>query len=151
VAATAPPAPEIRVVLDPQKVFFGKMSSQMLPAVRRTLAEIGEFLSDHSSLWGEAVVAGHADRRGRFEYNLKLSRERARAVSDALQMGGTQGSKLRVEAYSFLRPADPGTGPVAWAKNRRVEIVIRDVKDETLLRKKIESLAKYRAESEGKQ
>ncbi|HUP56716.1 MAG TPA: hypothetical protein VM598_04635, partial [Bdellovibrionota bacterium] len=75
--AATPEQREVRVVLDPQKVFFRKMSAGLKPEIFLLLTEVGGYLAADSAAWEEAEISGHADRRGRFEYNLRLSRERA--------------------------------------------------------------------------
>jgi peptidoglycan-associated lipoprotein len=130
----------IRLVLDPQVVFFGTNSSKLREPILESLGQIGDYLSSNPGQWGRVEVTGHADRRGSYQYNLKLSKKRAESVKTALVSGDSLGERVRVEGYSYSKPEDPGNNPAAWAKNRRVEVVFYDVRDPEPLLKLIREL-----------
>lgn len=132
---------ELRIVLDPQKVFFGTASTTLKPRVRNVLGQIGAYLAEHPADWREVDINGHADRRGSFSYNLKLSRERAESVREILGETAESRRKMKARGFSYLRPLDPEQKPEAWARNRRVEIIFRDVKHPDFLRRKIKELS----------
>jgi peptidoglycan-associated lipoprotein len=69
-------------------------------------------------------VEGHADERGTREYNLALGERRANAVAQYLVANGIAKSRLETISYGKERPADAGHDESAWAKNRRVELVL---------------------------
>ena len=71
---------------------------------------------------GSAVIEGHTDERGSYEYNLALGERRAVAVRRYLYNLGVPVSQLSVVSYGEARPAVSGTGEAAWALNRRAEI-----------------------------
>lgn len=119
----------LRLVLDPQKVFFSTDSSQLKPGVKTVLADVGNYLATHPDQWSAIDVSGHADQRGRYKYNLKLSRARAGSVARAISQGGLAAAKTNIEAHSFTKPIDAANTPQAWAKNRRVELIIKNVAD----------------------
>jgi len=124
-----PEAPTVRVVLDPQKVFFATNSAQIKPDVLNVLKEVGDYLNDHPEVFKSVEIAGHADQRGRFDYNMKLSQKRATSVRDALMSGGIASSRMKTEAYSFTQPMIPKNNPQAWSLNRRVELIFKDVQN----------------------
>lgn len=132
---------ELRIVLDPQKVFFGTASSTLKPQVKNVLEQIGAYLAAHPGDWREVDINGHADRRGSFRYNLKLSRKRADSVREVLAEDGASPRKLKSRGFSYLKPLDPGANPQAWARNRRVEIIFHDVKHPDFIRQKIRELS----------
>lgn len=69
-------------------------------------------------------VEGHTDQQGTDEYNLDLSRRRARAVAQWLvQNGGVDAKLLETEGYGRSRPIVSGA-KADLAQNRRVEFVI---------------------------
>lgn len=68
------------------------------------------------------MLEGHTDERGGREYNLALGQKRADAVQRALLLLGVQASQLEAVSLGEERPADPGSGEAAWARNRRVEM-----------------------------
>jgi pilus biogenesis lipoprotein CpaD len=72
-----------------------------------------------------AVVSGHADERASDAYNLALSERRARHVADLLRAHGLERVEVSPRAHGEGRPVDPGRGEPAWARNRRVEILVR--------------------------
>lgn len=71
---------------------------------------------------GVVNVSGHADARGTTDYNVALSYRRALSVRDFLVEAGVPQGRLPVTSFGEEKPADPGSGPQAWAKNRRVEL-----------------------------
>ncbi|RVQ65515.1 OmpA family protein [Croceicoccus ponticola] len=68
------------------------------------------------------AIAGHSDAVGDAAVNLKLSRERAAAVRDALVTRGLPFDTIRVEGYGSARPVD-GLDPADPA-NRRIEFSV---------------------------
>ncbi|MEW6752812.1 MAG: peptidoglycan-associated lipoprotein Pal [Candidatus Latescibacterota bacterium] len=69
------------------------------------------------------TLEGHCDERGTIEYNLALGQRRANSVKAFLVRAGVQGERLNLVSYGEQKPADPGHGEAAWARNRRVEFV----------------------------
>ncbi len=80
-----------------------------------------------------AKIEGHADRRPESDaqYNLSLSRRRARAVHDYLVQGGINPARLSYEGYGFERPIRPNDTEENMQRNRRTEIYIRPGDHET--------------------
>ncbi len=133
-AAAAPLRNEIKVVLDPSKVFFRTNSARLKPEVQRILQSVGA--SEASAI----DITGHADRRGNFEYNRKLALKRAESVRQALLEGGVSPELMKAQSFGYLQPADPRPTPQAWARNRRVELCFHDVSQPEALLKKLEPL-----------
>jgi outer membrane protein OmpA-like peptidoglycan-associated protein len=71
------------------------------------------------------LVRGHADRLGSPAPNLALSRWRAQEVERFLVAHGAPAARILLEARGDLEPIDRSETPVAWAKNRRVELFWR--------------------------
>jgi peptidoglycan-associated lipoprotein len=69
-------------------------------------------------------LEGHADERGTREYNLALGERRASAVAQYLEANGISKARIEMISYGKERPADLGHDESAWAKNRRVEIIL---------------------------
>lgn len=129
----------IRLVLDPQKVFFGTNSAKLKAPIQEALGQIGNFLATHPDQWGRVEIAGHADSRGSYQYNLKLSKKRAASVKSAFaslsQPGNSMSDRVKSEGFSYSKPEDPANNPKAWARNRRVEVVFYEVRNpEELIR-----------------
>jgi outer membrane protein OmpA-like peptidoglycan-associated protein len=70
-----------------------------------------------------ALVRGHADRRGSNIENTPLSQARAAAVGLALQATGVAADRIEVVGEGSDKPLDGAENVVAFARNRRVEIV----------------------------
>jgi peptidoglycan-associated lipoprotein len=70
-------------------------------------------------------IEGHTDERGGREYNLALGQRRSEAVRNALRLLGVQDNQVEAVSFGKEKPASPGNGEDAWAKNRRAEIVYR--------------------------
>jgi outer membrane protein OmpA-like peptidoglycan-associated protein len=69
-------------------------------------------------------VEGHSDDTGTREVNLRLSKERARAVRGYLVDQGVSPQRLSSEGYGPDRPLVDGTSDKARATNRRVEFIV---------------------------
>lgn len=73
----------------------------------------------------EVIVAGHADRVGNPEANLRLSRARAEAVRARLVAGGVPASKITVKYFGEKMPLISTGDNTPNANNRRVLVVVR--------------------------
>lgn len=69
-------------------------------------------------------VKGHTDDRGTAEFNMELSRERAKAVVNYLVKRGVSSSKLTYEAYGESKPLTENNTEEGRSLNRRVEFEI---------------------------
>lgn len=114
---------DYRLVLDSQRVFFSTNSFEIRPDVLRILTEAASYLERNPGDWKKIEIQGHADQRGKFEYNLKLSRRRAEAVEKVLAKTPGLEDRLESKAFSYSQPLDTANRPSAWSVNRRVEIV----------------------------
>ena len=68
-------------------------------------------------------LEGHADERGTREYNSALGERRAKAVRNLMTIQGGSGQQIRTVSWGEEQPIDRGHDEIAWAANRRVEIV----------------------------
>lgn len=71
-----------------------------------------------------ARVEGHTDSTGPAGYNRALSRDRARAVAQALAAGGMPGRMLRTAGFGASRPVESNGTRSGRAENRRVAIIV---------------------------
>ena len=101
----------------PDRVFFATNESVLTTASRETLRKQAAWLRKNSKI--NIVLEGHADERGRREYNLALGERRANAAKDYLMTYGISGNRISVISYGKERPVDSGSNPLAWSKNRR--------------------------------
>ena len=131
---------EVRLYLDPKKVFFATNSASLKRTVDGVFHDVGDYLEKNPNEWGKIEIMGHADQRGSFKYNLKLSHQRARSVQKALLTGGADPARLKTVAYSYSKPLKSENNRKAWAYNRRVEIVFYKVQHPIELIEKLEPL-----------
>lgn len=85
------------------------------------VAAHAKYLADHPG--ARVRLEGNTDDRGSPEYNIGLGMRRAQSVRQAMLLQGVSPNQITVVSYGLERPVDPANNPVAWAKNRRVDIV----------------------------
>lgn len=115
-AAHARPAAAIDL-----QVQFAFDSAELLPQGRRQLDQLAIALHDKALLLAGFQLAGHTDKVGDADYNVKLSLARAEAVKAYLnEMHGIAPERLQTLGLGYARLLDPAH-PTA-ALNRRVEV-----------------------------
>ena len=102
-------------------IYFASGSAQLLPESRPALEAIAALLNQHAD-WS-VVVEGHTDNLGSAESNLKLSRDRAAAVREALVSHyEVAAQRLSAAGYGLTRPIETNATLEGRARNRRVEL-----------------------------
>ena len=114
------------IILD--KVMFETNSAKILPESDGILDAVAATLKGHPE-FQVVEVAGHADERSSDDYNLKLTRDRAASVVDALVSRGVAKARLVSQGYGEYCPLDEGHNATAWEKNRRVEFKVVKTED----------------------
>jgi OOP family OmpA-OmpF porin len=71
------------------------------------------------------AVVGHSDNVGSLDSNIRLSRDRAAAVVEALVARGVPRERLRAEGVGWLAPRQSNATEAGRGANRRVELVLR--------------------------
>lgn len=118
-----------------EKGSFISGSAVMAPEYVDAMEEVREVIS---GIKGSIAVEGHTDDiplsgRGRFRSNWDLSAARAVSVATELMRGGIiKSNRFQVTGFADARPLVEATDAVARARNRRVEIVIRQGLDDVL-------------------
>ncbi len=101
-------------------VFFAWDRADISPVARQVLEQVA---ADFKA--GRMVrlhLAGHADRSGPEDYNMRLSERRARNVARELERLGVPREAMKLEWFGETRPRVPTPDGVREAQNRRVEI-----------------------------
>jgi OOP family OmpA-OmpF porin len=93
---------------------------------RKKLDEAVEVLKNHADIYVE--IGGHTDSTGSREYNLDLSRRRARAVKEYLVKKGVAEGRITTRGYGPDKPMASNDTDEGRAKNRRIEFVISQQK-----------------------
>ena len=105
-------------------IYFDTNKADVKPESMTTLKEIAKLLKKNNGL--QLVVVGHTDNKGSFEYNMDLSKRRAKAVADALVKDhGIKRDRLTHWGVGYLSPVASNRSDAGKAKNRRVELVER--------------------------
>ncbi len=112
------------------KVYFRTNRARIQPRSHALLLNVAQVLNNHPEIT-RVRVEGHTDARGRREYNLRLSQQRAEAVVDFLvRRGGVARERLEARGFGPDRPIVPNASTrEEHAQNRRVEFNIVDGAD----------------------
>ena len=100
---------------------FDFNSARVKPESQQALSNLAQALQSRELQDAKFAVEGHTDAKGRADYNLKLSQQRADSVRAFLASNGVQDSRLAAVgkgATELANAADP-----QGAENRRVRIV----------------------------
>lgn len=109
-----------RVVLD--GIVFDFDKATLKAESKAALDAIAEYLKANPDK--SFYVVGHTDSKGSFEYNRKLSSDRAQTVADALKMNYDIASdRLEPHGVGPLVPVFSNQSDAGRDKNRRVELV----------------------------
>lgn len=111
---------DVEALLAVRVIRFAQGSAEIEEDSRMLLDEVAAALKPcRGSI---IAIAGHSDSVGDAAVNLKLSRERAAAVRDALVQRGLPRDSLRAVGYGSARPVE-GLDPTDPA-NRRIEFSV---------------------------
>ncbi|MFN4244862.1 MAG: OmpA family protein [Brevinematia bacterium] len=101
---------------------FAFNSAQLTPKGAQIVKRVAEKLKKFGGY--KIRVEGHTDNIGSYEYNLKLSKDRAESVKKELVKNGLSPDRITTEGYSFERPIAPNDTEEGRARNRRVEFIL---------------------------
>jgi outer membrane protein OmpA-like peptidoglycan-associated protein len=106
-----------------EKVQFETNSAKIRPESNSILDAVASTLKGHPE-FQVVEIAGHADERASDAHNLKLTKDRAASVVDALVTRGVSRKRLISQGYGEYCPLEAGHNEAAWEKNRRVEFKV---------------------------
>jgi len=112
-------------ILSMSDILFEFAKADLTQELKLNLAEVAAILK---SLLTEStvIVEGHTDNVGKKETNQKLSEARAKAVMNYLIERGVDKKRLKAVGYGMTKPVADNSTDEGKAKNRRVELVIKD-------------------------
>ncbi len=113
-----------RVKLAAENIFFETAKSTLLAKSFAKLNDVVSILKDNPSF--KVQIDGHTDYVGSDEYNHTLSHERAASVKAYLVSKGIDESRLSSLGYGEEKPIADNTTAAGRAKNRRVEMTLRN-------------------------
>ncbi len=103
-------------------IYFDTASYEIKPESGPMLEEIATLLRDNPEM--NLYVVGHTDDQGSFDYNMTLSRNRARSVVDWLvENHGIEAGRLQAVGVGPAAPEATNETSRGRANNRRVELV----------------------------
>ena len=111
-----------RAALAAYTVHFKFDSAVVQDSEQSNISSVAAALTSDPSV--KLLIEGNCDERGTEEYNRALGERRALALREALAKAGVDPSRIRTISYGKDKPADPGHGESAWAKNRRGDFVL---------------------------
>jgi outer membrane protein OmpA-like peptidoglycan-associated protein len=110
-----------------QQVQFVQGSAEIAPASNALLSEVADVLLRNRDI-AKVEVQGHTDNSGTEDFNRQLSEVRAQAVRDWLIKAGVESERLSAVGYGTSRPLAPNITAANRAKNRRVELMILEMR-----------------------
>ncbi|MFO8066362.1 MAG: OmpA family protein [Bacteroidales bacterium] len=105
-----------------RNIFFETDKYELLPESISELKRLINLLDNNPSL--KIEISGHTDSVGTYEYNLELSKNRARSVFNFLVDNGISKSRLTYKGYADTKPIDTNETKEGRANNRRTEFKI---------------------------
>jgi outer membrane protein OmpA-like peptidoglycan-associated protein len=111
----------IKITFD-SGILFATNSSTLEPLAKTNINKLALILNKYPDT--NILVTGHTDFDGTDQYNLTLSEQRARSVSDYSMMQGIISSRLSVIGVGEKEPIASNETEAGKRQNRRVEIAI---------------------------
>lgn len=105
-----------------ETIRFRPNSSEIDPDSHPIMNQIALALRKHREL-DRIEVGGHTDNTGRREYNMRLSRARARSVRQYLLGRGLAPGRLSAQGYGPDKPIGDNNTDEGRGQNRRVEFI----------------------------
>jgi len=112
-------------ILSMSDILFDFGKATLTQELQLNLAEVAGILK---SLLTEStvIIEGHTDNVGSAAKNKTLSEQRAQAVLKYLVSRGVDKKRLKAVGYGLTKPVADNSTDEGKAKNRRVELVIKD-------------------------
>lgn len=111
----------IKITFD-SGLLFGVDQSSLNQTSRSNLTELAQTLNKYPDT--DILIEGHTSSTGADDYNMELSKDRAKSVSRFLLSQGVHANRMSTVGYGETQPiADNGTA-AGKAQNRRVEVAI---------------------------
>ena len=108
----------------PSDVSFDSGSATIKPQMRAVLDPFAASLKDDPK--AQLTIVGHTDSTGSEAVNNPLSVQRAQSVRDYLSSRGVVATRVLTEGRGEREPVSDNTTDAGRAKNRRVEILLRE-------------------------
>lgn len=113
-----------KVQLAARSLAFKVNKTELTAASYQQLDQVAALLQEDPSL--KLDIEGHTSAEGSRDLNMRLSKERAEAVKNYLERKGIAASRLTAEGFGPDQPLNSGKTSEEKAKNRRVELKLRN-------------------------
>lgn len=113
----------------PSNVTFATDSYQINPSLYATLNELATQMNQNPRV--VAQIRGYTDSTGSASYNQTLSVNRAQSVATYLSQHGVQPGRLQAEGFGASNPIADNNTAAGREQNRRVEIYLRAMAQQT--------------------
>lgn len=110
-------------------MMFATDSDTPTPSASQKISRVSSILTKYPQTIVQVV--GHTDNRGSFQYNLDLSKRRARTVANMLKSSGIT-NPVYAKGCSYNKAIAPNTTPENMALNRRVELYLYPSRNEVI-------------------
>jgi OOP family OmpA-OmpF porin len=105
------------------QVEFDSGKADVKPLYHNEIAKVGDYLKKYPTT--TALIEGHTDNVGGYEYNMKLSQRRAESVVNYLvEKFGIERARLTAKGYGYTRRVAYNNTPEGRQKNRRITAVV---------------------------
>ena len=108
-------------ILSKRSVYFDFDSYVVRDEFKPLVEAHGKYLQANRN--ARMTIQGNADERGSHEYNLALGQRRADAVKRMMVLLGATDGQVETVSFGKEKPRNPGHDEVAWAENRRDDMV----------------------------
>jgi outer membrane protein OmpA-like peptidoglycan-associated protein len=105
-----------------EQIHFVSGRSEILASSFPVLEQVVKILQEHPELT-RLRIGGHTDSRGAYDYNVKLSQDRAEAVRRFLVERGVDPGRLEAMGYGPDQPIDTNETEAGRQNNRRTEFI----------------------------
>ena len=121
-----PPPPPLKIKV-PRNVHFALDKSFISETSGEVLDRVAEVLQKYPFIVVE--LQGHTDPRASNAYNLALGKRRSLSVRNYLLRKGIAPERMTIRTFGESQRKVPGgTGVVDYARDRRVEIIFKDIR-----------------------
>lgn len=105
------------------KIEFASGKAEIMPKYDSEIDTVGDYMKKYPTT--TALIQGHTDNIGGYEYNMKLSQQRAESVVNYLvEKLGIDRSRLTAKGYGYTHRIAYNNTPEGRKKNRRINAVI---------------------------
>ena len=120
-SGTSNPLRDPSNILSKRSVYFDFDSYVVRDEFKPLVEAHGRYLQSNRN--ARMTIQGNADERGSHEYNLALGQRRADSVKRMMTLLGATDTQIETVSFGKEKPRNAGHDEVAWAENRRDDMV----------------------------